>query len=67
VVAILPTTLHRASRAAGAFQERKIELDRIAAMLSRLGGRGYGIKEDSVPYQCSEFDFDPDEMKGSPT
>ena len=27
--------------------ERKIELDRIAAMLSRLGGRGYCVKEDS--------------------
>jgi len=28
-------------------RERKIELDRIAAMLSRLGGRGYCVKEDS--------------------
>jgi len=26
-------------------RERKIELDRIAAMLSRLGGRGYCVKE----------------------
>jgi four helix bundle protein len=26
--------------------KRKIELDRIAAMLSRLGGRGYCVKED---------------------
>ncbi len=41
-------------------QERKIELDRMAAMLSRLGGRGYCVKEDSAAYGCSEFDFDPD-------
>jgi four helix bundle protein len=39
-------------------QERKIELDRMAAMLSRLGGRGYYVKEDPVPYECGEFDFD---------
>ena len=26
-------------------EERKAELDRIAAMLSRLGGRGYRVKE----------------------
>jgi len=41
-------------------QERKIELDRMAAMLSRLGGRGYCVKEDSAAYGCSEFDGDPD-------
>jgi len=41
-------------------QERKIELDRMAAMLSRLGGRGYCVKEDSVAYGCHESDFDPD-------
>ncbi len=29
-------------------RERKTELDRMAAMLSRLGGRGYCVKEDSV-------------------
>ncbi|MCC5885370.1 MAG: four helix bundle protein, partial [Gammaproteobacteria bacterium] len=27
-------------------RERKVELDRMAAMLSRLGGRGYGVKEE---------------------
>jgi four helix bundle protein len=54
-------------------RERKIELDRIAAMLSRLGGRGYCIKEDSVPYKSgrSDFDSDPDfdfdETKSQPT
>jgi four helix bundle protein len=31
-------------------QERKVELDRMAAMLSRLGGRGYCVKEDSTGY-----------------
>ena len=47
-------------------QERKIELDRIAAMLSRLSGRGYCVKEDSAAYGCSEFDFDPEEIKSQP-
>jgi hypothetical protein len=32
----------------------------MAVMLSRLGGRGYCVKEDSGPYERSEFDFDPD-------
>lgn len=41
-------------------QSRKIELDRIAAMLSRLDGRGYRVKKDSVPFGSKEFDFDPD-------
>jgi len=31
-------------------REHKLELDRIAAMLSRLGGRGYGLKEGSEAY-----------------
>ncbi|RLC09830.1 MAG: diversity-generating retroelement protein bAvd family protein [Deltaproteobacteria bacterium] len=50
-------------------QERKIELDRIAAMLSRLGGRGYRVREDTESYGHPEFDpgpdsdFDPDELK----
>lgn len=41
-------------------QERKVELDRMAAMLSRLGGRGYCVKEDSAIYGFEENDFDPD-------
>ncbi len=41
-------------------RERKTELDRMAAMLSRLGGRGYCVKEDSVAYGYGEIDFDPD-------
>ena len=48
-------------------RERKVELDRIAAMLSCLGGRGYCVKEDTEPYGKAEFDpdsdFDPDETK----
>lgn len=41
-------------------QERKTELDRIAAMLSRLGGRGYCVKENSAKYEIDGFDPDPD-------
>ena len=47
-------------------RERKTELDRMAAMLSRLGGRGYCVKEDSEAYGVGEIDpdsdsdFDPD-------
>ena len=45
-------------------RERKIGLDRIAAMLSRLGGRGYEVKEDLLPYEDEkndpDSDFDPD-------
>jgi len=41
-------------------QCRKIERDRIAAMLSRLGGRGYCVKENTEPYERAEFDPDPD-------
>ena len=41
-------------------RERKVELDRMAAMLSRLGGRGYCVKEDSAAYGYDEIDFDTD-------
>jgi four helix bundle protein len=41
-------------------QERKVELDRMAAMLSRLGGRGYCVKEGSAVYGSEEIDSDPD-------
>ena len=41
-------------------RDRKIELDRIAAMLSRLGGRGYCIKECSSDYKTGDPDFDGD-------
>ncbi len=45
-------------------RKRKSDLDRIAAMLSRLGGRGYQVREG--PVVCgegggdSDFDFDTD-------
>ena len=41
-------------------RQRKGELDRIAAMLSRLGGRGYSVKEGFGEYGYTEFDPDPD-------
>ncbi len=41
-------------------RERKIELDRIAAMVSRLGGTSYHVKESIDPYRHIEFDPDPD-------
>lgn len=46
----------------GESQPRKNELDRMAAMLTRLGGRGYCVREDSVAYGYGEIDsdFDPD-------
>ena len=39
---------------------RKRDLDRIAVMLSRLGGRGYEVKEDSTDYEMDRIDFDCD-------
>jgi hypothetical protein len=35
-------------------------LDRMAIMLSRLGGRGYFVREDSAVYGCKKVDFDSD-------
>lgn len=40
--------------------EKKRCLDRIAIMLSRLGGRGYYAKEDGAVYACDESDLDLD-------
>jgi four helix bundle protein len=37
-------------------RERKTELDRIVAMLSRLGGRGYRVTEDAESYRREEID-----------
>ena len=39
---------------------RKDELDRMAAMLSRLGGRGYRVREEQVAYGEGGDSFDPD-------
>jgi len=41
-------------------RKHKIELDRMAAMLSRLGGRGYCVRENTESYDPAEADFDPD-------
>jgi len=47
-----------------ASQSRKMELDRMAAMLSRLGGRGYQVREGQAIYgderRDPDFDFDTD-------
>ena len=32
----------------------------MAAMLSRLGGRGYQVREDQTVYGDERHDFDPD-------
>ena len=37
-------------------QEMKADLDRIVAMLSRLGGRGYHVMESVEPYGDVEND-----------
>ncbi len=45
-------------------QRRKSELDRMAAMLSRLGGRGYSVEDERAIYRTNEID--PDETKSQP-
>ncbi len=40
--------------------ERKVELDRMAAMLSRVGGRGDYIEEAPLIYGRSDVDTDSD-------
>lgn len=40
--------------------ERKGELDRMALMLSRLGGRGYAVEEDAANDDITKTDFDSD-------
>ena len=39
-------------------RERKGHLDRIAVMLSRLGGRGYSVEEQETLYQGNDYDYD---------
>ena len=41
-------------------ENRKTELDRMAAMLSRLGGRGYPVREKASAYGGNPVDPDPD-------
>ncbi len=50
---------------------RKVELDRMAAMLSRLGKRGYSVQERPSCYGIDpdpdfDSDFDPDETNSQP-
>ncbi|MFO7717429.1 MAG: hypothetical protein R6Y91_02555 [Desulfohalobium sp.] len=50
--------------------KRKDELDRIAAMLSQLGKRGYQAREDQAAYSVDsepDSDFDPEERKSQQT
>jgi len=41
-------------------QNRKTELDRMAAMLSRLGGRGYQVRDSAEAYTAGGVEVDPD-------
>ena len=41
-------------------QNRKTELDRMAAMLSRLGGRVYQVRKSEEAYTTGEEEVDPD-------
>ncbi len=41
-------------------QIRKTELDRMAAMLNRLGGRGYQVRESEDAYAARGEQVDPD-------
>jgi four helix bundle protein len=41
-------------------QKRKTELDRMAAMLSRLDGREYQVREEAMAYDGNPIDPDPD-------
>ena len=40
--------------------EAKQVLDRIVAMLTKLGRRGYAVVEDAAGYEAKEFDSDTD-------
>jgi len=46
-------------------RDRKVELDRMAAVLSCLGKRGYSFEEEPSNYAIDP-DYDPDEMKSEP-
>ncbi|MDY6822648.1 MAG: hypothetical protein SWH68_02460 [Thermodesulfobacteriota bacterium] len=47
-------------------EKLKDELDRMAAMLNRLSGRGYQVREYQTAYSVDsdpDSDFDPEERK----
>jgi four helix bundle protein len=41
-------------------QKYKIQLERVVAMLSRLGGRGYRVEEDCASYGTAQLDSEGD-------
>ena len=42
-------------------ESRKVDLERMVAMLSRMGGRGYKVREGTGVYgSCTDDDPDPD-------
>ncbi|MDY6822714.1 MAG: hypothetical protein SWH68_02795 [Thermodesulfobacteriota bacterium] len=50
----------------GLREGRQPELDRMAPMLSRLGRRGYQVREDQAAYSVDsdpDSDFDSEEKK----
>ena len=50
-------------------REHKVELDRMAAMLSRLGKRGYSVQEEPAGYGVDtdfDSDFDTDRFNSQP-
>ncbi len=47
---------------------RKTELDRMATLLSRLGGRGYQVREEATAYDGNPIDPDIDsDLEGEKT
>ena len=40
--------------------ERKSDLDRIAIMFSKLGGRAYKVEDEKITYGSNAIDFDDD-------
>ena len=47
-------------------QIRKNHLDRILAMLTKLGGRGYFVEEDGSPCRWGRMDSDPEKNQPQP-
>jgi len=46
--------------------EAKVLLDRIVAMLTKLGQRGYSVREDLLDYGTYNFDTDSDSDPDGP-
>ena len=40
--------------------QQKALLDRLVAMLTKLGRRGYAVREELGEYRVSQFDIDTD-------